>query len=110
MQAFIISDNASATIRIRTVLLHEGLDCPAANVLSLDLALDRLTSTQPELIVLVMSPDADRALSVLNQFRFVSPCPVIAVGPTANARQVLIVLRSGASDYVDEKDPDAELK
>src|SRR5262245_49124085 len=99
MQAFIVSDNAPITVRVRGVLLHEGLDCPASNVLSLDIAVDRLANAQPDLIVLVMSPDPERAHAVLGQLRFLARCPLVAVGPTANARQILVALHTGASDY-----------
>jgi pilus assembly protein CpaE len=110
MQAFIVSDHDLTTARVRAVLLCEGLDCPAANVLSLDLAAERLTRAHPELIVLVLSPNPERALTVLSQLHLVLPCPVVAVGPTANARLILQALHSGASDFADENEPEAELK
>jgi pilus assembly protein CpaE len=110
MQAFIVSDNPAITARIRSVLQREGLDCPATNVLSLEVALDRFATAQPELILLAMSPDQEGALAVLTQLRVVARCPVIAVGPTANARQILVALHTGASDYADEKDPEVEIQ
>jgi pilus assembly protein CpaE len=110
MQAYIVSDHDLTTARLRAVLLCEGLDCPAANILPLDMAGERLPRTQPTLIVLVLSPNPERALAALRQLHLLVSCPVVAVGPTANARLILQALHSGASDFADENDPESELK
>ena len=38
MQTYIVSNHDSISVRARQVLLFDGLDCPAAHVISLDLA------------------------------------------------------------------------
>src|SRR5262245_38671511 len=66
MQAFIISDHEPTAVKVRQALLRQGHDCPAGHVAALDLALDRLAQTRPGLVVVVLSPDPERGLTVLN--------------------------------------------
>ncbi len=102
MQAFIICDQERTRSRVQQVLLQNGVECPAANVLPLDRALERLP--QVDLIVLVLSPDPERALRILTQLRLLTKALLVGVGPATEARLVLQTLRLGASDYVDEAD------
>jgi pilus assembly protein CpaE len=109
MQAFIVSDHESIGGRVRQVLLFEGLDCQAAHVISLDLAMQHLAKGQPELIVMVLGPDTERALNVLDGLRREVQSRVLVVGPSSS-KLVLRALRGGAADYVDEGDLEAELQ
>ena len=67
MQAFILSANDALSVRIRQCLLQHGQECPAAHVLTLDQASQRLAQEHPELLVVVLSPDPLRALAVLGE-------------------------------------------
>jgi pilus assembly protein CpaE len=109
MKAFVISDHEPTTRRIREALLRNGHDCPAANVLTLGQAADRLAHAQPELVILALGPHPELAQEVLAQIHQVSPSPVLAVGPTGDTRLVLRALRSGAEDFIDEAEVDGEL-
>src|SRR5437870_11189790 len=102
MQAYVISDFEPTTQRIRDAMLRAGIDCPAQGVLVLDLAAEQLAQARPDLIVLAMTPDPERALAVLGQLRSLNSGPVLVVGPTADTRFVLRALRGGADDFVDE--------
>jgi pilus assembly protein CpaE len=102
MQAVIVSDHEPTTVRARQVLLREGQDCPAANVVSLKLAADHLVQLRPDLLVFVLSPGLEQSLPVLKQLRMQSPARIVAVGPANNAQLILKALHAGASDYVDE--------
>jgi pilus assembly protein CpaE len=104
MRVFLVSDNDLATTRSREVLLREGMDCPARHVLNLGLTADRLAQENPDLIVVILSPDPERAFGVLSQLQLVTHCPKLAVGPTADARLILRALHAGVADYVDEGD------
>jgi pilus assembly protein CpaE len=109
MQAFIVNDHESIGSRVRQVLLFEGLNCPAAHVVPLDLAAARVAKGQPDLLVMVLGPDPERALTVMGELLCKVPSRVLVVGP-ASSKLVLRALRGGAADYVDEGDLEAELR
>jgi pilus assembly protein CpaE len=110
MRAFIVSDNEDVTLKVRQALLHDGHSCPAGQELSLDLALSTaLGGASPELLVVVLSPEPERALACLGTLRALSPAQVLVVGPTHDSRLVLRALRAGSADYVDEADLEADL-
>jgi pilus assembly protein CpaE len=78
-------------------------------VLSLALAGQPLGADQPEVLVVTLAPDADRALAVLGNLRLGTQARILAVGPTADSRLILRALRAGAADYLDEADLEAGL-
>jgi pilus assembly protein CpaE len=109
MRAFIISDHEPSSVRVRQILLHEGLDCPADGVVSLDLAARHLDRGRPELVVLILPRDPERALAVLAGLRLVTTAGCLVVGPAADTRLVLRVLRGGGTDFVDEAALESDL-
>ncbi len=109
MLVYLISDHEETSGEIRKILLREGLDCPAAHVLTLDLAARRLAAAKPDLLVVVLDPDPERALSTLADLPR-GAARVLAVGPTTEPRLVIRALRGGVDDYVDRGDLEAELK
>jgi pilus assembly protein CpaE len=109
MKACVVSDFEPTTRRVREALLRAGYDCPSGNLLSPDGAADRLTQARPDLLVIALNPDPERALGLLAQVHQFAQGPVLAVGPTGDSRLVLRALRSGAGDYVDEAELEAEL-
>jgi pilus assembly protein CpaE len=110
MRACIVSDNQETTMQVREVLLREGLDCPIGDLYSLDLAADKVAQGHPELIVVVLAPNPERALSVVSQLHLLTPAPLLAVGPTSDSRLVLRTLRAGAAEYADDTDLESELR
>src|SRR4051794_3169554 len=104
MRTFLISDDDLTGGRARQVLLRAGLDCPTTGAIPLDLAAVHLAHERPELVVVVLSPDTERALAVLQDLRGRTQARVLAVGPASGAKLVLRALRAGADDYVDEDD------
>lgn len=109
MRAFIVSDNGPVSARVQEFLLNQGLDCPAAHVVSLDQAVPRLAPERPDLLVVVLSPKPLRGLAVLAELRGLTAGRVLAAGPTADSKLILRALREGADDYVDEADLEVEL-
>src|SRR4051794_2486265 len=105
MQAFIVSDHEAISGRVRQVLLFNGLDCPAANVVTVEDAAGggRLAQGRPGPVVLVLGQDPERALNLLAELRQDAPPTVLVVGP-ASSKLVLRALRGGAADYIDEGD------
>ncbi|HZT80427.1 MAG TPA: hypothetical protein VFA26_09400 [Gemmataceae bacterium] len=109
MRAFIVSNHEATGLKARQALLHGGLDCPAAHVVTLDLAAHHLAQGKAEVAVLLLRPDVEKALAVLGDLRLLTQARILVVGPASDPRLVLRALRAGASDYIDEAELDAEL-
>jgi pilus assembly protein CpaE len=109
MRTFIVSDDAPISQRVRQTLLSQGHDCPADHVIPMQKAAERLAQTPADLLVVVLPPDPDRSLRALSELRLLSPARVLVVGPASNSRLVLLALRAGAADYVEEDELEAEL-
>jgi pilus assembly protein CpaE len=111
MPAFIVSDHEAVSGRVRQVLLFDGLDCPAAHVVTVEDAAGggRLAQGRPGLVVLVLGHDPERVLNLLAGLRQSAPSKVLVVGP-ASSKLVLRALRGGAADYIDEGDLELELQ
>jgi pilus assembly protein CpaE len=109
MQVLLAGDQVTIVAEVRRVLLREGLECPASNVLSLAAMLEGLGKVHPDLLLLVLGPDPDRALSVLAEAKDSTRGRVVVVGPNVDPKLVVRALRGGADDYVDEEDIEADL-
>jgi pilus assembly protein CpaE len=109
MLAYVVSDHQQSALKVRERLLHEGVNCPAANLLTLDLAVQQLTGSRADMVVVVLSPDIETALSVLHGLRSAVHARLLALGPAAESKLILRALRNGADQYLDEEDPAAEL-
>jgi pilus assembly protein CpaE len=109
MHALIVSDHERTSLKAREVLLREGLDCPAASVLSLELAVQQLGGVRPDVIVVVLSPAVQPALAVLRQLSTVAPARRLVLGPASEPKLILQALRDGADQYLDESDLAGEL-
>jgi pilus assembly protein CpaE len=109
MRSFIVCNNDAIGTRIRQILVREGHDCPIAQVISPDLATNDLTCSRPDLVVLPLSAEPERALKLLSELRALTQARILAVGPGSDSKLVLAALRGGAEDYIDEADLEAEL-
>jgi pilus assembly protein CpaE len=109
MHAYIISNHEATTIKVREVLLQQAVNCPAAHVLSLDLAVAKLAGTRPDFIVLILSPDVELGLSVLAHVPNSAQSRLLVIGPASDPKLILQALRLGADHYIDEADPLPEL-
>ena len=110
MRTFIVSDHDPTNARTRQVLQAEGQECRAEHVLSLSRAAEQFAHAQPDLLVVGLSPDPERALAVLAKLRSLTTARVLAVGPAEDSRLVLRALRAGASDYVDQAELETDLR
>ena len=111
MPAFIVADQGSTALRIRDVLNFGGLDCPSSHVLAVDDAAGRLErEPSVDLVVLALSSDPDRGLSLLPTLRRLAGRKILAVGPASDSKLVLRALRGGAEDYIDTAELEAELE
>jgi len=109
MQVLLSGDHETIVAEVRRVLLREGLECPAAQVLPLATMVEGLGKIHPDLLLLVLSPNPDRALSVLAEAKNAARGRVVVVGPNVDPKLVVRALRGGADDYVDEEDVEADL-
>jgi pilus assembly protein CpaE len=109
MQAFIVGNHQPLAALVRQVLVHEGHECLPGHMLPLAGAADRLSSAQPELLVVVLSPDPEQALAAVDEIQLPGQTRMLIVGPGSDSRLVLRALRGGAQDYVDEDDLEEEL-
>jgi pilus assembly protein CpaE len=109
MQVILSGDHETIVAEVRRVVLREGLECPAGHVIPLDTMLEGIAKVHPDLLLLVLSPDPDRALSVLADAKDTSRGRVVVVGPSVDPKLVVQALRGGADDYVDEDDIEADL-
>lgn len=106
MQGFIASDSVPVSLRVRQRILDTEDEAGSAPVVSLERAGKRLAESRPELldvVVVVLSPDPQRALSVLGELRKVTREHIIAVGPSSNAQLILNALQTGVNNYVGEE-------
>jgi pilus assembly protein CpaE len=113
MNALLATDDTTLGAAVRQVLLRQGLDCPASGVVRIEQAPDRLTRSSTDLFVLVLPDDPIRAVGALELLEKL-PRPegtrVLAVGPAADPKLVLRVLRGIVDDYLDRDDLEAELE
>lgn len=110
MLALIISDDEWTALRIRQGLSQHGYECPPSQTVASDLAGSFLSHSKAELIVVVLSPDVERLVSLVSEARSRSRAPILAVGPVGDVRLVLRTMRGGANEYLDQDDLDAELE
>jgi pilus assembly protein CpaE len=109
-QAFIVSDHEALATKVRHTLTNVGQDCPSSHVFSLDVATNRLAQERPELIVVVLNPDYERALAVLGEVRNKASCRILVVGAATDSKLILRALRGGGDDFVEEAELETELK
>jgi pilus assembly protein CpaE len=112
MKALLAGEHEPTLAQIRQALLRDGEDCPASHVVRLEQAGERLANLQPELVVVVLPDDPERALHALDLLERLprhAGTRVLAVGPAADPKLVLRALRGLVDDYLDQNDLEAEL-
>jgi pilus assembly protein CpaE len=99
----IASDSQTKAARIRNHLLQDGYDCPLTSVVPVDAVRQNAAAIhpKPDLVVLILSQEHDRALATLRHLRESIETPILAVGPR-DPNLILDTLHAGASDYLDE--------
>ena len=132
MRCFVASDDVATAQQVGELLIQLGHECPASRVLRLDqvaAAIDAALRAAPpplpskgaavsgaaapegaaELVVVVFSPNPERALTVVQDLRRRVGTGILAVGPATDTKLVLRALREGASEYLDQADLRTEL-
>lgn len=113
MRALLATDNETLGAAVRQVLLREGLELPASEIVPTGRAPERLSRSPADLFILVLPDDparAQEALELLEKLPRQEGMRVLAVGPAADSKMVLRALRGVVDDYLDRDDLDAELQ
>lgn len=130
MRFFVVSDDDVASSMVRGILLDRGFECPVSQQVSLlgtssviqqlklaqskeeakpapsaHAEIERFDST----IVVVLSPDIDRALESVRQIRANSNQKILALGPLNDPKLVVRAIRDGANEYLDMSETEGEL-
>jgi pilus assembly protein CpaE len=91
-------------------LLHALVDSQGPATTTFDKAEESVRQVQPELLVVVLSPDADKGLEMVRTLRRATPGYLMAVGQASDPKLILRALQFGADHYVDQVDLEAELQ
>jgi len=91
-------------------LLQGLVDSQGPVMTTFDKAEDDLQRVQPELLVVVLSPEADKDLDIMRILRQLMPGYLIVVGQASDPKLILRALQCGADHYVDQVDLEAEFK
>jgi pilus assembly protein CpaE len=110
MRVSILSDSSPLALRVREILLREGHECPLSSVVPLQDAARHLTGNRPELVVMVLEPDPEKAIAALQEVRSLIPAQVLGLGPTSDPKLILRVLRAGTDHYLDQDELEPELE
>jgi pilus assembly protein CpaE len=90
-----------AGVRLRS-LIRDKLDPKGPSLLGPDQIEKMLPPYQPELVIVLLSPDPDQGLLALQTIRRVSSTKVVAVGQASEPKLILRALQDGADHYIDE--------
>jgi pilus assembly protein CpaE len=111
MRTLVISDNpvGLVSVRLRGVLrtLVDQQNPVTAGFAEVEA---RVPQVQPEMLLVVLSPDPERGLEVVRKARRLMSGYVLAVGATAEPKLILRALQEGADHYLDEADLEAGLQ
>jgi pilus assembly protein CpaE len=110
MRCVVASDHDLIGARVRDILLRQGQECQVGDLVFLDLAANRLAQARPDLLVVTMSPEPERALAAMREVKHLVRGAVLAVGAATEPKLILRALREGADQYLDETDLEAELE
>jgi len=107
--ALVISEIEIRGLQVRQKLQAHGCECLRDNVVPFNQAVQRLLETNPDLVVVLLSPSPEQALNVLAELRTLTASRILAVGRADDPRLILRTLRSGADEYLDEQHCDTEI-
>ena len=103
MQTLVVSNNVvdPVSTRLRGVL-RNVTDGQGPAVADYEDVERQLSQGQPEMLVVVLSPDPERGLDALRRVRRVAAGYVLAVGQASEPKLILRALHEGADHYLDE--------
>lgn len=110
MRVLVAGNDDATTAKVSNVLNHALVDCTLAGVVPLEVAVSRVEMFQPDLVLLAMSPDSERALGVLKAIRQITNGHLAGIGEAGDGRLIIRALHEGGADeYLDVADLEREL-
>jgi pilus assembly protein CpaE len=110
MRTLVVSNNPMDAVssRLRNAV-RAKLD-PQGPAISDFLEMERrFSQSQPEMVIVVLSPDVPQGLDVVRRARRQTANPILAVGPVSEPKLILRALQEGADHYLDEADAEIGL-
>src|SRR5437879_1342649 len=103
MRTLVVSSNVvdPVSTRLRGIL-RTWSDDHGPTAAEYDDVEKHLAADPADVLVVVLSPDAERGLEALRRTRRVSTGYVLAVGQASDSRLILRALHEGADHYLDE--------
>src|SRR5262245_39076929 len=85
-------------------ILRAQVDAQGPTTATFETVDQALFQLQPDMVVVVLSPDVERGLEVLRKLRRELPGCLLAAGPACEPKLILRALHHGADHYLDESD------
>ena len=85
-------------------ILRAQVDTQGPTTATFETVDQALFQLQPDMVVVVLSPDVERGLEVLRKLRRELPGCLLAAGPACEPKVILRSLHAGADHYLDEGD------
>src|SRR5438105_673638 len=111
MRALIVSHDVMEAVssKLRGILRAQ-VDNQGPATTTFENAETALFQIQPEMVVVVLSPDAERGLEMLRKLRGEMTGYLLAAGLASDSKLILRALHAGADQYLDEADLEAGLE
>ncbi|HEV3116303.1 MAG TPA: hypothetical protein VGY58_04570 [Gemmataceae bacterium] len=110
MRALIVSHDVMETVssKLRGILRAQ-VDSQGPATTTFENVENAVFQVQPEMVVVVLSPDAERGLETLRKLRTEMTGYLLAAGQVSEPKLILRALHCGADHYLDEGDLEAGL-
>ncbi|MCI0455828.1 MAG: hypothetical protein L0Z62_02450 [Gemmataceae bacterium] len=102
MRVVIAADNPERQTQLRQATLGLGMECGAEDCASLANLGERVALAAPALVLVDVGGDLGAAQAAIQTVVSAHGVPVLAVGPAAHPQDILLTLRSGAREYIDQ--------
>jgi pilus assembly protein CpaE len=109
VRVMLAGDRPERLAEFQAALAKQGLPVGTGLTVGLDLAADRASRTNPDMVILLIGHDQEAASLAVRQVRSSSSAYIMAAGPATNAQLILRCLHEGADEYVDGDNFDQEL-
>jgi pilus assembly protein CpaE len=101
MRALVASNESEMGTHVGQILQRHGFACPAAHLVTLDLAADRASRLCPDVVVVVVGSDPQVVLFALRELRHTVDAHLLVVGPADDPKLIMRMIHEGADEYLD---------
>src|SRR5262249_3922555 len=111
MRALVVSHDVMDLVSCKLRgILRAQVDNQGPATTTFENAHQAIFQIQPEMIVVVLSPDPERGLETVRKLRQDTTGYILAAGQTADSKLILRALHGGADQYLDEADLEGGLE